>query len=370
MIGVNASACVPRRVDAPAAEPAVWSVSLHDLSRAPSADAYVPDSPRELWSKDVGRAAAGPVAVGDSVVVTTTADKRLTLMRRESGHIVWQRQLKGPGAGGPLFTRERVFAASADAEGRFEAVDLLSSKRRWDRTIGPVIGPIALWDSLAFAATAGGVLVALETRNGQIRWQRQFPAGLQSGTTVLGSRLFVSTDDSLYLVDAASGTTVVAAPGPGAVRSAPAVSGDVLVVTSPDGVIAGYNPQTLSERWAVTVGAPVFGGAAIARDTAFAATLDGDLWRIPLRAPDESWAQHLGRPMRTTPAPVRNGVLLGTVAGELMLIGADSDTPRWSVTLDGPLEFPPVVDRGIMFLIDGRGTVYAWQTAQPGAREP
>jgi outer membrane protein assembly factor BamB len=343
---------------------------MRDIARAPAPDAAVPVPPAELWSKDVGRAAAGPVAVGDSVVVTTTADKRLTVMRRDNGQIVWQRRLHGPGAGGPLFTRERVFAGSADLEGRFESVDLLTGKRRWRRTVGPVVGPIALRDSTVFAATAAGVLFALGARHGEVHWQRHFPAGLHSGATVIDNRVFVATDDSLYLVDAGTGAAVAAAAAVGAVRSAPAVSGNVLVITSPAGAIAGYDPQTLTTRWSVDVGSPLFGGAAIARDTAFAVTVDGDLWRIPLHSPDAGWAQHLRRPMRTTPAPVRDGVLLGTVDGALMLVGADTDTPLWSIALDGPLEFPPVVDRGVMLLMDGRGTVYAWETGGSGAGEP
>jgi outer membrane protein assembly factor BamB len=352
-------------------EGAVWPVHLRSLARAPSANELVPDALEELWSQDLGRSPSGPLALGDSVVIATTADKHVTLARRDDGRVVWRRRLKGPGAGGALFTADRVYTASADRDGQLQASELLSGKRRWRRTLGPVVGPIALLDSTIYAATAGGMLFAVEMRRGHVRWQRGFPKALQSGVTVVGSRLFVATEDSLYFVDAGSGAPITAVPAFAAVRAPPAVSGEVLVLTSPAGLIAGFDVRTLAERWSIHVRAPIFGGAAIARDTAFAATLDGELWRVPLHAPETAQPQALGRPMRTTPAPVRNGVLVGTVAGELLLIGTGSAEPRWSVTLDGPIEFPPIVDRGIVFAIDGRGRAYAWRAARSdGPGEP
>jgi outer membrane protein assembly factor BamB len=348
----------------------VWPVHLRTLERAPSADELVPATLEEIWSQDFGRSPSGPLALGDSIVIATTGDKHVTLARREDGRIVWRRSLKGPGAGGALFTVDRVYAASGDRDGQLQATDLRSGKRRWRRTLGPVVGPIALADSTVYVGTADGALFAMEVRRGHVRWQRRFPKALQSGVTVIGGQLFVATDDSLYLLDLRSGAEVTAARTPAAVRSPPAVSGDVLVLTSPDGVLAGLDVRTLAERWSIDVHAPVFGGAAIARDTAFAVTVEGELWRVPLHAPEAARGQPLGRPMRITPAPVRNGVLLGTVAGEVLLIDDRSDVPRWSVKLDGPIEFPPIVDGGTVFVIDGRGTAYAWRAAPSRAPEP
>ncbi len=361
---------MPRRVDPPATEGAAWPVHLLTLSRAPSAAELVPEALEESWSQDLGRSPSGPLALGDSVVVATTADKHVTLVRRNDGRIVWRRRLTGPGAGGAVFTTDRVYAASADREGRLQCLDLLTGKRLWSRTLGPAIGPIALADSALYVGTADGGLVAVDTRRGDLRWQRRFARALQSGVTVIGGRLFVATDDSLYLLDRESGTPVTVAPAPATVRSPPAVSGDVLVITSPDGVLAGLDVRNLKERWSLDVQAPVFGGPAIARDTAFAATVEGELWRVPLRAPETARAQALGRPMRITPAPVGNGVLVGTIAGEVLLVDGESSEPRWRVQLDGPIEFPPIVDGGTVFVIDGRGMARAWRAARPSDPEP
>lgn len=370
MISVNAAGCAPRRVEPPTAEGSVWPVHLRALARAPSADELVPGALEEIWSQDFGRSPSGPLALGDSVVVVTTGDKHVTLARRDDGRIVWQRALKGPGAGSALFTADRVYAASGDRDGHLQATALLSGKLIWRRAVGPVVGPIALADSTVYAGTAGGALFAVGMRRGHVLWQRQFPKALQAGVTVLGGGLFVATDDSLYLLDRRSGAAVATAPAPAAVRSPPAVSGDVLVLTSPDGVLAGVDARTLVERWSIATHAPVFGGAAVARDTAFAVTVEGELWRVPLHAPAAARGQPLGQPMRTTPAPVRNGVLLGTVAGEVLLIDDRSDVPRWRMQLEGPIEFPPIVDAGTVYVIDGRGTAYAWRAARPKAQEP
>jgi outer membrane protein assembly factor BamB len=346
-----------------------WVTALETLDRAPSADEVVPDSVETVWTTDVGKSAADGLALGDSVVLATAADRRITLVRRNNGHVVWQRRLKGVGTAGPLFTLSRVYSASGDREGRLHAHDFWTGKNRWTTLVGPVIRPIALWESRVFAATATGDVYAVTTENGKVQWHRTFAKPIRSGVTVLGARVFVASEDSLFLLRADDGTTVHGVAARGVVVQPPAVAGDLLVLVSPEAFVAAYDANTLEERWWLRVGSAVFGGVAIARDTAFVATVDGNLWRVPLANSHGAIVQSLDRTIRMTPAPVRNGVLLGTVDGEVLFLRPDSDVPVWSKMVDGPLEFPPIVDDATIFVFDGRGTIHAWH-APSGETEP
>jgi outer membrane protein assembly factor BamB len=216
--------------------------------------------------------------------------------------------------------------------------------------------------SKVFAATTAGAVFAVVTADGDVSWQRFFSKPLRSGVTVLDSRLFVASDDSLYLLGVETGSVAHAVRARGPVIQPPAVAGDVLVLVSPEAFIAAYDANTLEERWWHPVGDAVFGGVAIARDTAFVATVNGELWRVPVGNPDGAVVQSLDRAMRMTPVPVRNGVLLGAVGGEVLFLRDGSDEPAWSRMVDGPLEFPPIVDNGMVFVYDGRGTIHAWRT--------
>ena len=337
-----------------------WTTYLASLSRAPSASEIVPATPEPLFEFDVGRAPTGPLAVGDSVLVASTSDKRIAVLRRGSGKLVWRRRLKGPGAGGPLFVGDRLFAASGDRDGAIHAYDLRAGKRLWAKRVGPVVGPLGAFGGTVYAATASGVVFALDSARGDIVWHRRFQQPLRSGATVVGPHVLVTSDDSLYLLSRRTGERAAVAASVGSVIRPPAIVDQLLVTASPDGIIEAFELPTLETRWRRTVESPVFGSPSIARDTVFVATMDGALWRIPIDAPWAATMQDIGIPMRATPAPVANGVLLSTVTGEVLLLDSTNDVPRWRLTADGALEEPPLVSHGTILLIDGSGLVRAW----------
>ncbi len=346
----------------PAQELQTWTTYLASLSRAPSANEVVPTDPQPTIAFDVGRAPSGGVAIGDSVIVALTSDKRLAVLRRTTGDLVWRRRIAGPGAAGPLFMGRQVFVASGDRDGAVEAYDLRRGKRLWSRPVGPVSGPLGAIGHAVYAATSTGRLVALDTTRGDPLWTREFRHPLRAGVTVVGPHLFVASDDSLFLVLRRTGERAAAARSIGAVRRPPAISGRLLVTASPDGIVAAYALPTLERRWQRSVASPVFGSPSIARDTVFVATLDGGLWRIPLDAPSQASVQDLGTPMRATPAPVSGGVLVGTLSGEVLFLTSEGAPPAWRLEVNGPLEEPPVVWRGTVYLIDGTGQIRAWDS--------
>ena len=118
--------------------------------------------------------------------------------------------------------------------------------------------------------------------------------------------------------------------------------------------------RTLDPLWSVATGAAIFGGAAIARDTVFTATVHGDVWSIPLRDPASARHTSLNVPIRAPVSPTLDGVLIGTVAGEIVLVGAGG--PRTIVdSLAGPIEQLVLVQDGRMITIDGDGRMQAWR---------
>jgi hypothetical protein len=175
----------------------------------------------------------------------------------------------------------------------------------------------------------------------------------------VGDHLLVATDDSLFLLSPQTGEIVHRAAAPGTVVAPPAWSGDTIIVTSPDGLVAAIAHDDLRTLWSVDTDDPIFGMPAIARDTAFAVTLSGALWRIPLRVPWEPTAVPLGITVRAAPAPTADGVLVASTAGEVLFTRGDSIEARARV--DGPVEQAPIVRDGVLLVIDGKGRVLTWK---------
>jgi outer membrane protein assembly factor BamB len=132
------------------------------------------------------------------------------------------------------------------------------------------------------------------------------------------------------------------------------------VVTTAAGHIVALDRRSLATLWTVEAGSSFFGGPALARDTAFAVSLRGDLWHVPLSRPAGARAVPLGAPARAAPTPTRDGVLIGTVAGEIVLVRPDG-TVETRGRVEGPVEQPPLALNGAIFVVDGRGRVHAWR---------
>jgi outer membrane protein assembly factor BamB len=341
-------------------ESAAWHTYLQVLSRAPSASERLPDSLVRTWTAEVGRAATGAIALGDSVIAVQSSNRVLSLLHRASGEFIWRARIGGPGAGGPVFDGRLVFTASADQRGHVYAYDLYGGRRRWAGRVGPVAGTPALAPRYVIATTAGGWLYALDRESGRVAWTRNFHQPIRTGVTPVGANLLVFAEDSLFLVSG-DGMRVIARGALGdAVIHPPAVNGALVVTASPDGAVVAYDAATLAERWRRPLGAAVFGSPAVARDTVFVTTIAGGLWRIPIADPAGAWAQEVGAPIRAAPAPIADGVIVGTITGELVRIRGADPSRWWRDTVRGPIEEPAIVSGGALYVVDGRGMIVCY----------
>lgn len=357
-MGVNATACAPRRLEMPASDPGGWSQPLGTGTRAPSADEAVPDDPAAWWRANLGRAASGPPVMGDAVIVALGYDRYLVALDLADGARLWRSRLNAPGAASPLVAGDRIYAASGGHDGRLYGYTL-RGRKLWERRMGFITAPLALVDSLVIAATETGVVTASAASSGQVRWVRQLSQAARAGVVPVPGGLLVATDDSVFRLNPASGQIEARAALPGAPVAAAAFQGDTVVATTADGQVTTFRSDDLAALWSLDLGAAVFGGPAVARDSVFVVSVRGVLWRIPLGDPERADGIPIGAAVRAPPSPVRDGVLIGTLGGEILLVRGDSIMPQFRV--EGPIEQPVVVRDGTMYVVDGRGRLHAWR---------
>lgn len=353
---------MPRAVEGPERDAGGWTVPMGSATRAPSADERAPVEPTPRWRVSVRRGAAGPPALGEQVLAVTTLDRAVTLLDWSTGETIWRRGLDAPAAGPPLLAGDRVYAAARGraGQGHVSAFGLRRGNRLWETRVGMVVPPLAVTPGHVFVGAEDGQVAALGTSRGERRWSRRLAGVLRLGPVQVGEALFTATEDSLYLLSPIDGATRRAVRAPATVIAPPAWRGDTIVVVSPDGVVLGLARDDLRTLWTVETGDPIFGMPAIARDTVFAVTLGGGLWRVPLAAPGQAVTTALGVTVRAAPAPTADGVLVATTAGEVLFSRGDgSVSPRARV--DGPVEQPPIVKDGVLLVIDGKGRVHTWR---------
>lgn len=306
----------------------------------------------------LGRAATGPPVIGGELIVALSMDRALVAVRRTDGDRRWRARLNAPGAGPPLVAGNRVFAASGGRDGQIYGFTI-EGRKLWEREVGPVAGALALADSTVVGATEAGLVVALATASGEVRWATRLPQAARAGVVAVDDAVIVASDDSVYRLALDDGAIGIRVAIPGTAVAPAARVGDTLVVATADGQVVALHASDLRRLWSVNVNSPVFGGAAVARDTAYAVTVRGDLWLIPLRRPGSAQAVPVRASVRAPASPVRDGVLIGTLSGEILLVRGETIVRKGRV--EGPIEQPVLAADGAMYLVDGRGRMQAWR---------
>lgn len=359
-MGVNAMACVPKRVVGPTTSSRAWTQYLGSATHAPSADARLDTNLALAWRRSLGHPLMGPPAADDSAIAVQLTDGTAIVLVRATGEVVWKHRLTGQGTGGPLLQGRRVFVATTGGRGRLVALRLRDGHTEWQHGLHDILGPIAAVRGAVVAATSGGAVVAVQEHDGHQIWHRTIGGVLRSGVGVAAEHVIVANDDSIFALDANDGHTLAAARVPGVPLLPPAVRGDTLVLASPDGVVAGLAVRTLETLWSVHTGTAVVGAAAVARDTAFAVTRTGTVWCIPLAAPTGADSTSVEGSVSSGVMPLVNGLLVGTTTGAVVVAHCGGGAVAF-LHVDGPVAQPPLLDRGELIVGDGRGGVALWR---------
>jgi outer membrane protein assembly factor BamB len=255
-----------------------------------------------------------------------------------------------------------VFAASEGPEGRLTAIRLHSGKKRWEVRTGDVAAPLALGDSVVYAATQTGYAFALRSRDGHRVWARAI-GGTRSGPLLVGRRLaFATLTDTLVVLDAATGAVEGRATLP-ATTIAPLARLDdsTVVMASPDSGVFALAIPSGRERWKVRTRAPVYGVPAVHGDTVYALTNLCTLWAIPATAPTRPDTAAVGCVTEAGPTIVRNGVLVATVGGEVIYFDRAAGRRVWTRSVRGEVRHPPAVHNGQILVAPILGPIVSFR---------
>lgn len=309
----------------------------------------------------------GCPAVGETVLAVGTVDRQLVLLYRPTGQVLWRAGLKGTVRGGPLLARDRVYVATeASPESRIYAVRMKDGSVVWSIPTGSVAAPLALDGDTLYAATEGGLVLRLATRDGAATWHRKLPGAVRAAPVPTPEGIaLVTTADTLFLLDRRTGEILRRMKTPGAVLATPALSphADRLYIGTTDGHFFAAALPALTVLWDLDATDGVYGSPAVARDTVYALAKNGRLWIVPD-------ADTTGRGARsqaidvvsiTGPNPLAAGVLIGGIGGEVMLVDPATGAVRWRVQADGPIEQPPLILDGELVVVGGRGDIYLYR---------
>jgi len=362
---VNAMACVPVVKPGPARQELGWTAYLGSARHDAAAGETLNPDPRPLWRTSIGRAVRGSPALGETILAVGTVDRNVVLVDRTSGEVLWRQRLDGTIRAGPLLDEDRLYVATeAQPEGRVYAIRLRDGKTIWRTRVGSVAAPLAFDGDALYAGTEGGAVVRVDAEGqaGTVRWRRALSGAVRAAPVATPHGLaVVTTADTLYLLDRATGHVRGRLATPGAVLGTPATDGRRVYLSTTNGRVLAVNLPELTVRWERAAGDAVYGAPALSHDTLYVLTRDGHLWLIPVEEPGAATRHALGIVATAGPTPIVPGVLVGSVSGEILLVDRGSGTILWRAQVAGPIEEPPLVQGRQLVVVAGRGDIHAYR---------
>jgi outer membrane protein assembly factor BamB len=230
----------------------------------------------------------------------------------------------------------------------------------WTRDAGRGLGgALAHNDTVIYFGAADRHVIAVDLRNGAIRWRTRVPGPIAEGVTADEGRVYTHTehpDGRVYALDRVSGSKIWSRSiGPSA--APPALIHGTLVAATRNGVLFGLDPTNGKILWRRKVG--VTRTAAFPGDSGsmLVATVDS-IFRV-----STSNGQVLGR--SKSPGAIlsewavhREFRIAGTTDSLVLGIRPPVLTRAWSVQLDAPVLGTPVVRGDTAWAMTRIGTLY------------
>ncbi len=236
--------------------------------------------------------------------------------------------------------------------------------RLWEVQLdGPLQNEMPALDGTRLDVADGEGNVRQLLEDGANGWSMRLPKPAGS-PSVAGDVLVVGAGDALYGLDTASGAIKWHVESPaGAVRSEPAVVGEIAYAALADGTVVAVDVERGAVLWRHRVSGPVSHAIATDGNTVVVPGDDGVLTALDLATGDQRWATPLGPGALASPA-MADGVVYATMglAGgprhRVVALDAATGDQRWALDTgaEGPVYIGAVRD-GTMFVVGEDGLV-------------
>jgi outer membrane protein assembly factor BamB len=220
-----------------------------------------------------------------------------------------------------------------------------------------------------FIGSHAGTYLAVSPRDGAILWRREI--GPVSGTPlVTGDVVYIGTDDGLlYALDTATGAVKWKHEARGGILRPPVLGGDVVLFTTDNDRLIAVDRATGKFRWQYNREPPEeftirgHAGAAVEGQQVVTGFADGNLVAVSLGSGEILWVRSLAGETRqfvdvdTTPV-ISNGVVYAaSAAGGVWGISASDGTERWRTRVPGTTQL--VLDEGRLYVAAAESGLHA-----------
>jgi outer membrane protein assembly factor BamB len=272
---------------------------------------------------------------------------------------------------------------------------------RWEvRLGGQVYASPVVVDGVAYVGTTGGILNAVDVRDGKPVWTYTAGRAIFGSVAVAGDAVYVAADNGLlFRLDRATGkerwryrlgdeATTRVLPHPSVFDwdwqgAQPIVVDGVVYIGASDGGFHAVDADKGERRWRFDTRGRIRNAAAAAGDHVYVGSTDHHVYALDRKSGREAWRADTGAEVDAAPVVHDGRVLVGNRGAGLLSLDAATGETKWRLFFWGSwVESTPVVVDGTIYIgssdlrrvsaidpADGhvlwRSDVYGWNWGTP-----
>ncbi len=261
---------------------------------------------KTLWQRNLGDVVDSAVATDGERLFIQTWGREVVALRAVTGEILW----------------------------RFN----FSPSRADDHRQGGVV----VHDGLVLVPAWNGILYALDSERGEIRWKYDGGQPLRSSVAHAGDRLYLASGSGRLSALSLSGEELWQVECATPLLSTPLVTPYGVIVLDRDGTLYGFDPDG-NELWRRALNEGCYYAGPVQGDGALlVATAAGSLWKLSLESGETIWRRQGLGPIYTTPQVTQGMIVVGDNDGELSLFSLLSGDELAHYRVEGAIQSTPL----------------------------
>jgi outer membrane protein assembly factor BamB len=240
---------------------------------------------------------------------------------------------------------------------------------RWQTRLGgQVYASPVVADGIAYVGTTGGIVNAVDTRDGKLMWTFVVGKPIYASVAVTGDAVFVTSDNGyLYKLERAGGKerwryrlgdeeTRRVLPHPSVFDwdwqgAQPVVAGDTVYAGAGDGGLHAVNSEDGTRRWRFDTRGRIRNAVAVDGERLYLGSTDRFVYALDKASGRELWRQDTGAEVDAVPVVHEGRVLAGNRGAGLLSLDAATGETRWRLYFWGSwVESTPVVRDGVIYV--------------------
>jgi outer membrane protein assembly factor BamB len=311
---------------------------------------------------------ATPV-IADGVIYIGDSDGTFDAIRLEDGTAAWTRKLGDAGfLAGAAWDRGRLYIG--DSNGIVRCLSADDGAEIWKADVKAEVyaGP-SIRDEDVLVTCEAGTLTCLDAATGTERWQFHIEAPLRCTPTIVsGHILLAGCDSKLHLIDATNGaeTNAVAIDAP--TGSTPAARGSRVYFGTEGGTFyaidvgaSGGKPPAVAWTYRdAERGQPIRSAAAVSEELVVYGAQGKAIYGLNPASGELKWKVPTRSRVDSSPVIAGDRVVAATERGLLYLLAAKTGEVKWQFEAGGHFTGSPAVVDGRLVVPNSDGTLYCF----------